>query len=59
MTEKNVEGDVKPQSERGDVRTLTIFFLISQLKHMLSVLKRTFPMRRFFRTPKTYVKTDW
>ena len=33
-------------------------FLISQLKHMLWVLKRTVSMRQFFWAPKTYVKTD-
>ena len=34
-------------------------FLISQPKHMLWVLQRTISMRRFFCSPKTYVKTDW
>ena len=33
------------------------FFLISQPKHMLWVLKRTVSMRRFFCEPKTNVKT--
>ena len=33
------------------------FFPISQSKHMLWVLKRTVSMRRFFRAPKTNVKT--
>ena len=32
--------------------------LVSQIRHMLRVLKRTVSMRRFFRAPKTYVKTD-
>ena len=36
-----------------------INFLISQPKHMLWVLKRTFSMRRFFWAHKTYAKTDW
>ena len=40
------------------VHTKKMFFLISQPKHMLWVLKRKFSMRRFFRAPKTYVKTD-
>ena len=31
-------------------------FLISQLKHMLWVLKRTVSMRPFFGAPKTYAK---
>ena len=35
-----------------------IYFLISQPKHMLWVLKRTVSMRRFFWAPKAYVKTD-
>ena len=35
-----------------------INFLISQPKHMLWALKRTVSMRRFFRAPKTFVKTD-
>ena len=34
------------------------YFLISQPKHMLWVLKRTFSMRQFFWAPKTYVQTD-
>ena len=37
---------------------MKIIFLISQLKHMLWVLKRTVSMRRFFREPKTHVKMD-
>ena len=37
---------------------LKIYFLISQPKHMLWVLKRTVSMRRFFLAPKTYVSTD-
>ena len=35
-----------------------INFIISQLKHMLWVLKRTVSVRRFFREPKTNVSTD-
>ena len=35
-----------------------INFLISQPKHMLWVLIRTFSMRRLFWSPKTYVQTD-
>ena len=35
-----------------------INFLISRPKHMLSVLKRTVSMRRFFWALKTYVQTD-
>ena len=35
-----------------------ITFLISQPKHVLWVLKRTFSMRRFFRAPNSYVQTD-
>ena len=34
-----------------------IFFLISQPKHMLWVLKRTVTIRQFFWAPKIYVKT--
>ena len=37
---------------------LKINFLISQLKHMLWVLKRTVSMRRSFWAPKANVKTD-
>ena len=38
------------------VHTKRLFFFISQPKHMLWVLKRTFSNRRFFWAPKTYAK---
>ena len=37
------------------IREFILFFLISQPKHMLWVLKRTVSMRGFFRAPKTHV----
>ena len=50
-----VSEHVKSRPPDKIVYWTTVFFLISQAKYMLWVLKRTVSIRRLFRAPKTHV----